>query len=144
MQPRVVTSWYWRAVSLACVWIALAAVQGCASGSPIGLVAVSGTVTYNGQALKKGTITFMPASGTNSSTGEIVDGKYSLSTFKKGDGAPPGQYQVAIASWDSEPTMDTQGVRAIPEKYFDAKRSGLTATIADKSPQTVDFTVTAE
>jgi hypothetical protein len=124
--------------------IALAAVQGCGSGSPIGLVAVSGTVTYNGQALNKGTITFMPTSGTNSSTGEIVDGKYSLSTFKKGDGVPPGQYQVAIASWETEPTMDTPGVRAIPEKYFDAKQSGLTATVGDKSSQTVDFTVTAE
>jgi hypothetical protein len=49
---------------------------------------VSGTVTYNGQPLEKGMISFTP-DGTKGvgATGVIEDGSYALSTAGGGDGA---------------------------------------------------------
>src|SRR5262249_29072756 len=56
---------------------------------------VSGTVTYNGQPLDKGAISFVPEKGTGA-TGAIENGSYALSTAGGGDGALPGKYKVTI------------------------------------------------
>jgi hypothetical protein len=50
-------------------------VAGCGSSGPIPYANVSGTVTYNGQPLTKGQITFF-TDGRPPSAIEIVDGKY--------------------------------------------------------------------
>lgn len=71
----------------------------------------------------------MPIGGTQSATGKIEDGKFSLSTFVPGDGCPTGNYQVSITSWTTPPGMGTEGVPAIPVKYHNPTTSGLTANI---------------
>ena len=58
---------------------------------------VSGQVTYNGQPLAKGAITFVPEAGAGA-TGIIEDGSYTLSTGGDQDGALPGKYKVMISS----------------------------------------------
>lgn len=114
---------------------------GCGdnASSPVPLKKVSGTVTYNGAPLPTGSITFMPVNGTNSAAGEIKDGKYSLATFTPGDGAPVGQYKVAITAWKTLPEMGQEGDPAIPKKYFDSEQSGLTANVSEEATQTHDF-----
>jgi hypothetical protein len=63
---------------------------------------VSGTVTYNGQPLEKGAISFVPETGAGA-TGIIEKGSYALSTGGEQDGAMPGKYKVTItAREDSE------------------------------------------
>ena len=126
--------------------LVLALASGCGSRpqSPIPLSEVRGMVKYNGQPLAKGTITFMPVGGTNSASGDIENGAYSLSTFVKGDGAPPGEYKVAVSAWEKEPDMGVEGVPKIPRRYFDANQSQLTATISSEKSQTKDFDLPAE
>jgi hypothetical protein len=58
---------------------------------------VSGTVTYNGQPLEKGVISFIPEKGAGA-TGAIDKGSYTLSTGGEGDGALPGKYKVTITA----------------------------------------------
>jgi hypothetical protein len=125
-------------LSLALV-LALAAGCGSRPQSPIPLSEVKGTVNYKGQPLAKGTISFMPVGGTNTASGEIENGVYSLSTFVKGDGAPPGDYKVAVSAWEKEPEMGVEGVPAIPRKYLDASQSLLTASISSEKSQIKDF-----
>lgn len=59
--------------------------------------AVSGTVTYKGAPVKKGSINFVPVKPEgHPAAGTIVDGKYSLTTLNPGDGAIPGAYKVTV------------------------------------------------
>jgi major membrane immunogen (membrane-anchored lipoprotein) len=61
---------------------------------------VSGTVTYNGNPLEKGEISFVTEDLTKNygATGIITDGKYTLSTGGNDDGAQVGKYKVTIKS----------------------------------------------
>jgi hypothetical protein len=64
---------------------------------------------YNGQPVAKGTIGFVPASGTGrAASGEIENGKYSLTTAVAGDGALPGSYKVTVIAKD----VDTTALKA--------------------------------
>jgi len=60
---------------------------------------VSGTVTYNGNPLEKGSISFVPddPKGTGAS-GVIENGSYTLSTGGEKDGARAGKYKVIISA----------------------------------------------
>lgn len=122
----------------------LLALVGCGtqSASPIPLVKVTGAVTIDGSPLTNGTVTFMPVSGTQSAAGDIVDGKYVLSTFAKNDGVTPGEYKVAVAAWTTEPGMGVEGVPAIPKKYFDSNKSGVTIVVTSDGTQVHDIPLT--
>ncbi len=101
-------------------------------------------MSYQGQPLATGTISFMPVNGTNTASSEIVNGEYSLSTFTAGDGAPAGEYKVAVTAWTKMPEMGVEGVPSVPRKYLDPNQSGLTATISQEESQTIDFQLQAE
>lgn len=133
------------AVLIACLMFA----TGCgAKASTRKLIKVSGTVTFAGKPLETGTITFV-AEGNEpmNAAGDIKAGKYTLSTEKPGDGAPPGAYKVRIESWATPPKMDEKGFEAgksaIPERFNVAGSSGLTATIKDApAAQEANFDLT--
>jgi hypothetical protein len=60
---------------------------------------VSGAVSYNGNAVEKGVVTFHSVEPEGSAaTGQIENGRYSLTTFSPGDGAIPGKYKVSVTS----------------------------------------------
>jgi hypothetical protein len=83
---------------------AVLAVLGC--GDSTGLpprYRVSGTVTYNGKPVEKGTVTFTPAkSEGRAAGGTIVAGSYSLTTLDPDDGALPGSYKVSIIAKETD------------------------------------------
>lgn len=125
---------------------------GCGDSGPT-TVSVRGTVTFEGKPLDGGSITFQPiqvADGApmRPAVGEIEpDGTYTLTTFKKGDGVPPGEYAVAITSligappaseWEEAPPKRES---RIPLKYNQTDKSGLTASVpADsRGTLTIDF-----
>lgn len=119
---------------------------------------VSGTVKYNGEPLKMGTVNFYPEdpkTGRGASGAILEDGSYTLSTQSPGDGAFGGKYKVAISAveiLEKEKTQTTslggvpdQAVAAhvkrknlIPIKYSGTDASGLTATVVPGS-NTFDF-----
>lgn len=99
---------------------------------------VAGKVTYKGQPVPKGTITFQPDQG-QASVGEIQpDGAYRLSTFGEGDGAVPGHYRVYVISNTADPNLmpgSSPGWKPpkdlVPAKYGKAETSGLETTVSE-------------
>ena len=93
-----------------CFLIALpvvAALCGCGANTdgPV-RYAVSGNVTFDGQAVPKGFVTFLPdVSKGNKGPGggaEIKDGRYRTA---RGKGVVGGPYVVKIVGYDGVPTM---------------------------------------
>ena len=122
--------------------------SGCGSNRPP-LGKVEGTVRYNGEPIKTGTVIFSVA-GTRDASGVIEDGTIKdITTFTKGDGVPLGEARIAVivlqelpsSSVTPSPTIDDAtkpgggsammtGQRfAVPVKYVNPETSGLTATI---------------
>jgi hypothetical protein len=61
----------------ACGFALMACLTGCGRGG--GMAALSGSVSYDGQPVEKGTITFLPADGKGpTAAAPITDGKYSV------------------------------------------------------------------
>src|SRR5262245_27087747 len=87
---------------------------------------VSGTVTYNGLPLGQGKISFLPSNPAGvQATGQVVGGKYTLTSFTPGDGASPGTYTIVLVS------------PSISAKYQTPTTSGLTAAV-QKSANVID------
>jgi hypothetical protein len=128
----------------------LAAGWGCSGSSSLHTIPVRGRVTYNGQPVTQGTVTFLPREPAadaprRPATGVIQpDGTYRLATLSPEDGAAPGEYQVVIVSITSGPSPETPEapeVWAIPKQYGNPMQTNLQATIpADaKGPLEFDF-----
>ena len=85
---------------LACLAVASTtlAFLGCGDDGLDKRYPVSGTVTYKGAPLEKGTVTFLPddAAKGRGAVGEIKNGSFSMTTQSPGDGAFPGTYSVTI------------------------------------------------
>jgi len=122
----------------------LLAVVGCGTKGPVP-VPVSGTVTLDGKPIAKGAVMFVPQfSGQPAHGLTDEEGRFSLGTIKKGDGAMEGRYQVTVIlnevqGFIADPkNKDVSGGIAagglktkwiIPQKYSDTKTSGLTAEV---------------
>lgn len=111
-----------------------------------GLKPVKGKVTYKGQPLTKGTITFVTDDRKGVNAMGVLDekGEFTLNSDVNSPGARPGKYQVRVESWLTESSMGdgkfTPGKAAIPDKYMAAGTSGLDATVKDQSDvQMIDF-----
>lgn len=132
--------------------LGLGMLAGCESSGPT-TIEVRGTVTFQGRPLEGGSITFQPINVSDGgpmrpAVGDIeADGTYTLTTFKKGDGVPPGEYAVAITSligappaseWEEAPPKRES---RIPLKFNQADTSGLTASVPENSrgTLTIDF-----
>ncbi|HBO45018.1 MAG TPA: hypothetical protein DD670_14025, partial [Planctomycetaceae bacterium] len=105
------------------VAVALMVTTGCGDGRPK-RVPVSGQVLIDGQPLKYGFIRLEPK-GNRSATGEIgPDGRFTLTTFEKDDGAVPGTHPAMILA--AEALSSTKQKWHAPKKYANARLSGLT------------------
>jgi hypothetical protein len=100
------------------------------------MASVYGKVTYKGQPVTKGSVTFQATTpeGRNA-TGQIdPEGNYTLQTENPGDGALLGDYVVTIYAHD-EPVLDYTPKKPIPPKllvpakYEKPETSGLKATV---------------
>ncbi|HWG42313.1 MAG TPA: hypothetical protein VN688_05955 [Gemmataceae bacterium] len=130
-----------RAGPWLCVLVLLAA--GCSPKS--GRVALKGTITYQGAAIKEGSIQFEPTDAAQSySAGAIVkDGDYSIPADK---GLLPGKYSVKISAPeargadsapDNSPGAFNLAKERLPAKYN--IQTTLTAEITAANPNQVDF-----
>ncbi len=123
---------------------------GCSGGGGgPALTPAKGKVTFKGQPLSGATVNFISSSGEVASGTTDAAGAFSLSTRGR-SGAAPGEYKVTIVKTSggsdgptsgpkpedmykmaskkggAEPTIKSE----IPEKYADAQKSGLSATVA--------------
>ncbi|MEX2307995.1 MAG: hypothetical protein WD738_10405 [Pirellulales bacterium] len=113
---------------------------GCGSKGTT-TVPIRGEVLYNGAPLKnvpQGLVRYMPKtpeSGRQASGRIQPDGSFVLTTFKQFDGVVPGDYNIVISAYSSQPAS-RQEVEAsggagaqprliIPKKYLDPTTSGI-------------------
>lgn len=123
------------------VGLAAAGLIGCSGSSERARYQVNGKVTFQGQPVEQGRITFEnPAAGESNSSPLGSGGSYSLDV-------PAGDYKVSVAP----PTIMTKGtgdsppdevpdpaVKNIPKKFWVQETSRLTAQVA-KDKRTFDF-----
>jgi hypothetical protein len=97
---------------------------GCGSSTPTGAATspVKGKVTYKGQPLTKGTVTFEPDGAGKEASGDIQpDGTFVLTTYKKDDGAVIGNHRVMV----------TRTVKTVPAKYSSLNTSKLEIEVSE-------------
>jgi hypothetical protein len=88
---------------------------------------VSGTIFYNGQPVGNGKIVFLPPGPTGQqASGQIISGKFSLTSFALNDGAMAGTYDIVVVS------------PGVPAKYRSRSTSGLIVHV-QKTANTMDF-----
>ena len=146
---------------------ALLVMASCGSDDGLGKrYPVSGKVTYNGNPLENGEITFVSEDLKSNlgASGKITNGSYTLSTGGNDDGAQVGKYKVTItakedylekakADFQKETKKQTESPRIppqhvakaeaaakslIPTGYGDPRSTTLTAEVKPKS-NSIDF-----
>lgn len=120
-------------------------IVGCGN-NPLGLQPVTGTVTVDGKPAAGVRLVFCPVNASEEvmkqrPMGTTDDqGKYSLTTFVLGDGAPPADYKIS-ATWLSAPKQavvderGSVGTDRFMNKYAIPDQSGITATIAEDTTE---------
>jgi hypothetical protein len=114
---------------------------GCGEAKP----RVSGSVTYNGQPVADGYVTFRPTGSGTSFAAQITGGKYVADTVY------PGQYQAVVTASEDAPVPksreDAASRRSAPASAApaipdDAQGNNQTVEIT-AGEQTLDFTLTS-
>jgi hypothetical protein len=143
--PRPITC---RRAALQTLGLALAfaiGLPGCGGDAgAAGTVPAGGTVTVNGKPLETGQIQFVPAEGRPAS-GEIKDGRFTLSTYKDGDGAIPGKHQVAIVATKEVPAKkrggEPESVSLVPQSYASPAKSNLSIEIPEGGKTDIEIKI---
>ncbi len=132
------------------VVIAALVIAGC-SGGEFPVAPVSGTVTLNGEPLTDAYITFEPRStrddgiaGPGSYGKTDSEGKYSLKTYEKQEGAVVGTHRVSIKTLLAEETADGESKiirnEILPNKYH--RRSELKFEVSKGGSDSANFELT--
>lgn len=137
--------------SLFLLFTSLACGAGCGSADRAETAPASGVVLQDGNPLAGAGVTLFPKEGGRSANGLTDEnGRFVLTTYESGDGAIPGEHQVAItaAGADEVPEVipeDYDYAKAgkssvsVPPKYSDPNNSGLTATIKSGQENELKF-----
>jgi hypothetical protein len=124
-----------RHLSIGILLLLTIAAPGCKKSS--GAVAIHGRISFHGEPLSKGTVTFFPASG-RPAPASIVNGSYSTELV-------PGDYTAIVEVAPEYPKGFKEGdpmptaKMELPEQYTTRTKSTLTATVKAGQDQTVDF-----
>ena len=126
---------------------------GCGGAGGLDTARVSGTVTLDGKPLTQGTVSFTPEKGRGA-TGQIAsDGSFTLTTYKKGDGAVVGRHQVAIVSIEHPAAtreaaekiiMEMEITWLIPRRYGNPFTSELTFEVKPGTKNVANFELTTQ
>lgn len=113
---------------------------GCGSSD---LTEVHGTVTYQGKPLPEGRIGFFPDEG-RPAYGEIVGGRFELTSYEPGDGAPAGKHRVIVQADKATDPDDafSDRIPLIPVRYFDPETTELTAEVKPGEDNVFNFQLT--
>ncbi|MCI0331891.1 MAG: carboxypeptidase-like regulatory domain-containing protein [Planctomycetes bacterium] len=123
---------------LYCIVLAAATLGAIGCGQASDSVTLEGKVTYQGEPLKHGSVTFFPAAGRPVNAGLSTDGSYSIELS-------PGEYVVAVSYTEPLPAGYREGDPVpppkfvLPPKYATRARSTLTATVAADQEAPIDF-----
>lgn len=112
-------------------------------------IPVTGTVTYKGQAVEGAQVMFTPEGGRAAEGTTDAAGKFTLTTFKPGDGALAGTHRVTITKIVTEKSADPgnpygTSTNALPAKYGNPGQSPLSETVAAGGKNEFTFALTDE
>jgi hypothetical protein len=116
--------------------VVLAGTAGCRDSSDE--ISVQGRVTFRGQPLPSGSVTFFPATGRPVNTPLGDDGAYSTQL-------PPGEYAVTVSYTEPLPEGFKEGDPTptpkfvLPQEYTTRARSKLTATVSEDLDEPINF-----
>jgi hypothetical protein len=116
--------------------IGLVGIAGCSESS--NEVPVQGKVTYRGEPLIKGSVTFYPASGRPASAAFSDGGEYALELA-------PGDYTVTVNAGTALPPGFKEGdptpppTIVLPTEFTSRARSKLTASVSKGSGAPINF-----
>ncbi len=108
-------------------------VCGCSGAKKAGPVA--GQVLVGDQPAAHAVVVFHPVNAKPDAPRPTAltdaQGHFKLTTLKEGDGAPPGEYTVTVAAYQSVeyPSGDSQVVNLLPARYAKPETSDLKATV---------------
>lgn len=131
--------------SLACASLALAAalVAGCSSSDAdrLEVVPVEGQLVFENKTTPGAFVVLHPldngAAGELRPTGYVDEnGKFSVTTYERGDGAPAGEYAVTV-EWRKLVAKDGEvqaGPNVLPQKYARAGTTDLRVHVAEGQP----------
>jgi hypothetical protein len=120
--------------------------SGCGGDSgELPTVRVSGTLNVDGKPVSKGTVHFHPEKGP-AATGIVQDGKFTLSTYKDGDGVIPGKNRIAVEVVEEVPMKDgdTASKSLIPVKFLNPDRSGLQLEVRPSGYSNLELNLVGE
>ncbi len=110
---------------------------------------VAGRVTFQGRPVPDAVLNFLPSKGPMAAGKTDADGRFALSTFAKGDGALAGKCRVFITPYVEPPSQESQMMGSprptatkrpdIPEAYWDASTSPLTAEVEPGRTNSFEF-----
>lgn len=126
-------------LGFACALAALALQAGCRDARHAGKYEVNGAVTWNGEPIQKGFVTFHPEGGKSDEAGPITNGRYLLY-------AHPGQNGVSISaekvSGFNQGMNQPNVVQFIPPEYNTASK--LSAEVVPDGTNSFDFSLTGK
>ena len=118
--------------------LACASLVGC-GGAPDGMVEVSGTVTWNGQPLETGFVSFIPDPSKSPQAGTIENGHFKFNAYL-------GQNVVRILSERKAGYVESMNQyryeQFIPAKYNE--ESELSEEVSEDGENVFEFTLTGE
>lgn len=127
----------------------LSALPACSSPRPA-LYPVHGKVFFDGRPAAGALVVFHPTRPTDPNiprpSGTVRgDGSFSLGTYAPDDGAPPGDYRVAIV-WRTAPSpaASQKGdiTNRLPDRYGNPQTSQLYAEVKDRPTELEPFKLT--
>ncbi len=112
--------------------------MGC-GGAPDGMIVVSGTVTWNGEPLEDGYVSFVPDPSRSPQAGEINNGEFEFNAY-------PGENTVRIFSERKAGYVEAMNQyryeQFIPLKYND--QSELTENVSADGDNVFEFALTGD
>jgi hypothetical protein len=141
--------WTFRSLRALAIALSLSTISACGSSDGLNRQAVTGTVTWEGQALSTGAILFEPATNESGTTvgSTIKNGKFSIA---RDQGPVPGDYVVRIysSSGTQAAPIDGQSERSprpmlerLPATYN--AKSELRAQVTARRPNRFQFELRA-
>jgi hypothetical protein len=131
-----------RCRSTLLVAVAGCVIAGCSGGTGVKTIPASGSVTYKGQPVASGTVTFSPvdAKATAATSAPISKGRYQTA---KGLGLTAGDYKVVVTAYKdtgvlnetkdkSAPSKSSEDNFAVPKKYTSYKTTDLELKVSPK------------
>lgn len=127
---RTVPGWSTQEGFLAAAGTIILVVAGGCGGS--GTLPVTGSVRLaDGSPVANATVVFESATRSVSPSGTTdADGHFSLTAFRRHDGAPAGEYRIAVHPPLAADSSERQPAAPFDPRYASASTSGLAFTVA--------------